>query len=88
MLLNTGDKLINSTYETGICYKIGSQINYSLENTNNAAGDAYNWAVSVGLVKEFREIEQEALLVPDSNEVYFVPKSENLRTVSPSKNEE
>lgn len=84
MLLNTGDKLVKSEYASGLCYNISSHINYSIEETNNAAGDAFNWAVSVGLVKEFRDIEQEALLVPDSNEVYFVPKSGN----SPPKKDE
>jgi len=75
MLGNTGDKPIQSKHGllTTMCYRIGDQTYYALEGSVEMAGAAVKWAKSVGLVHDVKKIEEEALTLKDSGDVYFVP---------------
>lgn len=42
------------------------------------AGAAVKWAHSVGIVHDVKKIEEEAMTVPDSGDVYFVPAFQGI----------
>jgi len=80
MLGNMGNKPVHSNHGllTTMCYRLGDETYYALEGSVEMAGAAVKWAKSVGLVHDVSKIEQEALTVPDSGDVYFVPALQGI----------
>lgn len=79
MLMNTGDKLINSYSGllTTVGYQIGEQKPvYALEGSIAVTGSLVQWMRDqMGLIKSAAEIETLALSVEDNGGAYFVPPS-------------
>lgn len=80
MLGNTGNKPVQSKHGllTTMCYRIGDETYYALEGSVELAGAAIKWATSVGLIQDVKKIEEEALTVEDSGDVYFVPSLQGI----------
>ena len=76
MLLNTGDKAVNSKRGllTTIAWGIDKRVKYALEGSIFIAGAAVQWLRDeIKIIKNSRESEKYALQVPDSGGVYLVP---------------
>lgn len=80
MLKNTGEVPVQSTHGllTTVCYRIGEKTYYALEGAVEVAGAAIQWAKQIGLVSDVKKIEEEALLVKDCGDVYFVPAFQGI----------
>ncbi len=76
MLMNTGDKVIESKNNllSTVAWKIGDQVSYALEGSIFIAGAAVQWLRDqLGLIKTAAEIQDLAKTVEDNGGVYFVP---------------
>ncbi|MGL4773278.1 MAG: glycerol kinase GlpK [Clostridium sp.] len=76
MLMNLGEKFISSKHGllTTIAWGIDGQIEYALEGSVFVAGAAIQWLRDeMRMIKEAKETEEYALVVNDTNGVYFVP---------------
>ena len=82
MLMNTGDKLINSYSGllTTVGYQIGDQKPvYALEGSIAVTGSLVQWMRDqMGLINSAAEIETLALSVEDNGGAYFVPAFSGL----------
>lgn len=76
LLMNTGDKRINSRSNllTGIAWGIDGKITYDLEGSAFNAGSVIKWLRDeLELIKDAQECDICAEKVEDSNGLYFVP---------------
>ena len=76
LLLNTGDKVVNSRNGllTTVAWGLGQQTNYALEGSIFVAGAAIQWLRDgLGIISTASESETLASQVPDTGGVYFVP---------------
>jgi glycerol kinase len=56
-----------------VCYRLNGKTQYALEGAVEVAGAAIQWAKSIGLVTDTKNIMPEAQSVEDCGDVYFVP---------------
>jgi glycerol kinase len=82
ILQNVGDKPVISKHGLlgTVCYRIGDKTQYALEGAVEIAGAAIQWAKSVGIITDVKNIEKEALEVEDCGDVYFVAAFGGLLT--------
>ncbi len=76
ILMNTGDKptFSKNNLLTTIAWNINGQITYALEGSIFIGGAIVQWLRDgLKVIESSEEIEQLALSVPDSGDVYFVP---------------
>lgn len=76
LLMNTGDKTINSQHGllTTIAWGINDQITYALEGSIFIAGAAVQWLRDeLGIIQHASETEALAQTIPDNQGVYLVP---------------
>lgn len=76
MLMNTGNEPVYSKNNlvTTIAWKIGGQVTYALEGSIFIGGAIVQWLRDgLKIINSSSEIEQLAMQVPDSGDVYFVP---------------
>jgi len=82
MLLNTGEKIINSQFGllTTVGYKIGTQhVNYALEGSIAITGALVQWMRdNLKMISKSSEIEELARSVDDNGGIYFVPAFSGL----------
>ena len=81
MLMNTGDKIIESENGllTTIAFGIDNSVKYALEGSSFIAGAAVQWLRDeLKLIYTAHETEYYAGLVNDTNGVYFVPAFSGL----------
>jgi len=82
MLLNTGEKIINSQFGllTTVGYKIGTQhVNYALEGSIAITGALVQWMRdNLKMISKSSEIEELARSVNDNGGIYFVPAFSGL----------
>jgi glycerol kinase len=82
MLLNTGEKIVNSKYGliTTIGYKIGNNKPiYALEGSVAIAGSLVQWIRdNLGFIQNSKDIEKLAMTVSDNGGIYFVPAFSGL----------
>ena len=59
MLSNTGEKPVQSKHGllTTVCYRLGDKTYYALEGAVEVAGAAIQWAKSVGLLTDVKNLE-------------------------------
>lgn len=83
MLMNTGGQPIESTKGllTTIAWELDGKVEYALEGSVFTAGAVIQWLRDgLGIIQSAAETEQEAVSVPDTNGVYFVPAFTGLGT--------
>jgi glycerol kinase len=76
MLMNTGDKIIQSKNNlvSTVAWKMNNKTTYALEGSIFIAGAAVQWLRDqLGLIKTASDIENLAATVEDNGGVYFVP---------------
>ncbi len=76
MLMNTGDKIINSESGllTTIAWGLNGEISYALEGSVFIAGAAIKWLRdALNLIENAKQSEEIALEVENTEEVYVVP---------------
>lgn len=76
LLLNTGDKRINSRSNllTGVAWGLDGKVTYDLEGSAFNAGSVIKWLRDeLELIKDAPECDELASEVEDSNGLYFVP---------------
>ncbi|MDR3241906.1 MAG: glycerol kinase GlpK [Lactobacillaceae bacterium] len=81
LLLNTGNKLINSNHDlvTTIAYQIDDQPVYALEGSVFAAGSAIQWLNDgLDLIEEVTDSFEEAQQSTSNDELYVVPSFSGL----------
>ncbi|RXF68572.1 glycerol kinase GlpK [Arcticibacter tournemirensis] len=76
MLMNIGDEFIESKNNllTTIAWKIDGKIQYAFEGSIFIGGAVVQWLRDgLGIIKNSGDIEELALSVPDTGDLYFVP---------------
>lgn len=76
MLMNTGNEAVYSKNNlvTTIAWKINGEVTYALEGSIFIGGAIVQWLRDgLRVINSSSEIEQLAMQVPDSGDVYFVP---------------
>ncbi|KAF4518517.1 hypothetical protein B566_EDAN004261 [Ephemera danica] len=79
--VNTGNKPHASTsglYPV-VGWRIGADTTYVAEGASNDAGTLVNWAINNGLLENPQESAKIANLVPDSDEIFFMPAFNGLQ---------
>ncbi len=76
LLMNTGNKRVNSKNNllTNIAWGIGDEVVYSLEGSAFNAGCIIKWLRDeLNIIRDAKECDDFAEMVPDANGLFFVP---------------
>lgn len=82
MLMNTGTQIVHSQHGllSTVAFQLGnhSPCMYALEGAIGTCGSAVEWLKNVGLVSDFKKMDDMLETIPDSGGIVFVPAFSGL----------